>query len=49
MWSMLGLEGPLEKKTASHSSAPARRNPWAEEPGGLQSIGHRESDGEHPT
>ena len=32
-------EDPLEKETATHSSIPAWRNPWAEEPGGLQSMG----------
>ena len=29
---------PLEEGTASHSSILAWRMPWAEEPGGLQSI-----------
>ena len=39
----LGWEDPLEKEMAAHSSVPAWRIPWAEEPGGLQShpsIGH---------
>ena len=35
----LGREDPLEKKMATHSSILAWRIPWAEEPGGLQSIG----------
>ena len=35
----LGQEDPLEKETATHSSVLARRIWWAEEPGGLQSIG----------
>ena len=35
----LGWEDPLEKEMAAHSSVPAWRIPWAEEPGGLQSIG----------
>ena len=32
-------EDPLEKEMATHSSILAWRNPWTEEPGGLQSIG----------
>ena len=35
----LSGEGPLEKGMATHSSIPAWRFPWTEEPGGLQSIG----------
>ena len=35
----LGREDPLEKGTATHSSIPAWRIPWTEEPGGLQSLG----------
>ena len=35
----LGLEDPLEKEMAAHSSVLAWRIPWTEEPGGLQSIG----------
>ena len=35
----LGQEDPLEKGMATHSSIPAWRIPWTEEPGGLQSIG----------
>ena len=35
----LGREDPLEKEMATHSSTLAWRIPWAEEPGGLQSMG----------
>ena len=35
----LGMEEALEKGMATHSSILAWRIPWAEEPGGLQSIG----------
>ena len=35
----LGWEDPLEKEMATHSSILARRSPWTEEPGGLQSTG----------
>ena len=35
----LGQEDPLEEETATHSSILAWRIPWAEEPGGLQSMG----------
>ena len=35
----LGREDPLEKAMATHSSVLARKTPWAEEPGGLQSMG----------
>ena len=35
----LSREGALEEGTATHSSILARRIPWAEEPGGLQSMG----------
>ena len=35
----LGWEGPLEKKTAPHSSTLALKIPWVEEPGRLQSMG----------
>ena len=37
-WS-LGWEDPLEKEMAIHSSIPAWRAPWMEEPGELQSMG----------
>ena len=33
------LSTVLEKEMATHSSIPARRIPWTEEPGGLQSMG----------
>ena len=35
----LGREDPLEKEMATHSSILAWEIPWAEEPGGLQTIG----------
>ena len=35
----LGLEDPLEKGMATHSSILAWRIPWTEEPGGLQFMG----------
>ena len=35
----LGLEDPLEKEMAIHSSILAWRILWTEEPGGLQSMG----------
>ena len=39
MWiQSLGQEDPLEKGMATHSSILARRTPWTEEPGGLQSM-----------
>ena len=37
----LGLEDPLEKEMATHSSTFAWKIPWMEEPGGLQSMGRR--------
>ena len=40
----LGREDPLERKTATHFSNLAWEIPWTEEPGGLQSIGHKELD-----
>ena len=33
------LEDPQEKGMATHSSILARKIPWREEPGGLQSMG----------
>ena len=33
--SILGLEDPLEEGMATHSSIPAWRIPWTEEPDGL--------------
>ena len=35
----LGQEGPLEKETATHSSIPAWKIPWLEDPDKLQSMG----------
>ena len=45
----LGREDPLEEGMATRSSIPAWRIPWAEESGGLQSMGsqrvrHNRSD-----
>ena len=40
----LGSEDPLEKEMATHSSIPAWKIPWAEDPGGLQSMGLQESE-----
>jgi len=40
----LGWEDPLEKGMATHSSILDWRIPWTEEPGGLQSMGLKESD-----
>ena len=37
-------EQPLEEGMATRSSILAWRNPWTEEPGGLQSIGSQELD-----
>ena len=38
----LGGEDPLEKEMPTHCSILAWRIPRTEEPGGLQSIGHKE-------
>ena len=35
----LGQEDPLEEEMATYSRILAWRIPWAEEPGGLQSMG----------
>ena len=35
----LDQEDPLEEGMTTHSSIPARRIPWTEEPGGLRSMG----------
>ena len=35
----LGQEDPLKEEMATHSSILAWKIPWAEEPGGLQSMG----------
>ena len=40
----LGREDPLEEGMATHSNILAWRTPWREEPGGLQFMGHKESD-----
>ena len=40
---LLAREDPLEKEIATHSYFLAWRILWGEKPGGLQSIGHRES------
>ena len=37
--SIPGSEDPLEKEMSTHSSTPAWKIPWTEEPGGLQSMG----------
>ena len=40
MWvRSLGQEDPLEKEVATHSSILARKIPWTEESGELQSMG----------
>ena len=38
------LPSLLEKAMAPHSSTLAWKIPWMEEPGGLRSVGHEESD-----
>ena len=40
----LDQEDPLEKGMATRSRILAWRISWAEEPGGLQSMGHEEPD-----
>ena len=40
----LGQEDPLEKEMVTHSSTLAWKIPWAEKPGGLQSMGSLELD-----
>ena len=40
----LGQEDSLEKGMATHSSVLARRIPWTEEPGGLESMGSQRVD-----
>ena len=37
----LGREDPPEKKMANHSSILAWKIPWTEEPGRLESMGHK--------
>ena len=34
----MGWEDPLEKEVTTHSNTLAWRNPWTEDPGGLQSM-----------
>ena len=43
-FSALVREDPLEEAMATHSSILGWRIPWAEEPGGLQSLGLKESN-----
>ena len=40
----LGREDPLEKGMATHSSIPAWKIPWTEEPGSCSPWGGKESD-----
>ena len=40
----LGQEDPWEKEMATHSSVLAWKIPRTEEAGGVQSMGHNESD-----
>ena len=40
----LGQEDSLEEEMATHFSILAWEIPWPEEPGGLQLMGHKESD-----
>ena len=40
----MGWEDPLEKEMANHSTILAWRIPWTEEPGRLQSGGHKQLD-----
>ena len=44
MSSIPGQEDTLEKEIATHSRILAWEIPWTEEPGRLQSIGHKELD-----
>ena len=45
MWGQsLGREDRLEEEPASHASILAWEIPWAEEPGGLQSMGLQRVD-----
>ena len=39
----LGQQDPLEKEITTHSSFPAWKIPWREEPGGLQPVGLQKS------
>ena len=40
----LGQKDPLEEEMATHSNILAWENPWAEEPGALQSMGSQRVD-----
>ena len=40
----LGWDDSQGKEMATHSTILAWRTPWTEEPGGLQLMGHKESD-----
>ena len=40
----LGQEDPLEEEMATHSSIPARKITWTEEPGSYSPGSHEESD-----
>ena len=40
----MGWEDPLGMEMVTHSSILAWRIPWTEKPGGLQSLGRKESD-----
>ena len=42
--SIPGWEDPLEEGMETHSSVLAWKIPWTEEPDGLLSMGHKESD-----
>ena len=44
-----GREDPLEKEMAIHSSVLAWKIPWAEESGGLQSMGAKRIGGDLAT
>ena len=45
MWvQSLDWEDPLEEEMVTHSSILAWRIPWTEEPGGLQSMGRKQSE-----
>ena len=39
LWETQGREDPLEKGMATHSSILAKRIPWTEDPGRLESMG----------
>ena len=45
----LGREDPLEKGMATHSTIVSWKNPWTEEPGGLQSTGRGVALSTHTT